>query len=333
MEMLPDERVAGESPSTESGSGDSLFRWALGSIAQRMGVEQPKVQPAVGKGSFQSTPEVPFIQLPVASVIVQRMTEVNQTLAGHVEPSKLEGWFPQISISSEQQKVYATQSTGADKLTCCSPSEDRLLGALRKQNAPVWSAYVRKARLLQWQAAQHQLLSQLSLVENLTKFLGDSLDESSIIAAERAQLNGALKVLSSTLTSAERLATSLCAHLDLTVRDAELRLLEVSPFQQAMFRASPLFSGELFGGITRSTVEENMSSRMMTDIHSLAQKGGPKAQAPAPKGGKPAPKATGQPSRVVQPFRGQAAVPSSAQQPGAKKKGGKGGKGKNKSKK
>ena len=42
VEMLPDDRVAGEYPSTESGMGDSLFRWALGSIAQRMGVEQPQ---------------------------------------------------------------------------------------------------------------------------------------------------------------------------------------------------------------------------------------------------------------------------------------------------
>ena len=332
VEMVFDDRADRDTSAVDSNAGDSVFRWALGSIALRMGEEQPIAQPAIGKGAFQTTPVLPFIQLPVGSVILRRMAEINQTLANHVEPTKSDGWVPQISVSSDQQKIYATRPTGDADLTCSSPSEDRLLGALRKQTAPVWSAYVKKARLLQWQNATHQLLGQLSLMENLSKFVGDLLLESSMVTAERDQVMGALKILSSTLASSEKLGTNLAAHLDLTVRDAELRLLEVSPFQQAMFRSSPLFSGELFNGITRSVVEDITSSRMMTDIHSLAQKGGPKTQAASSKGKKAAFKAADQPSRVVQPFRGQAAVPT-GQQPGTQKKGGKGGKGKNKSRK
>ena len=171
-------------------------------------------------------------------------------------------------------------------------------------------------------------------MENLSKLMDGLLRESNMLAAERDQLLGALGVWSSTLAASERLATTLVAHLDLTARDAELRLLEVSPFQQAMFRTSPLFSGELFGGITRSVVEDITSSRMMTDIHSIAQKTGPKVSASGSKSKKSTPKAASQPSRLIQPFRGQAAVPVSGQQPtGSKKKGGKGGKGRGKSNK
>jgi hypothetical protein len=188
---------------------------------------------------------------------------------------------------------------------------------------------VKKARLMQWQSAAHQLIGQLSLVENLAKFTGDLIDESSMLADERDQVKGALAVLQSTLMSSERLGTSLAAHLDLTVRDAELRLLELTPFQMALFRASPLFTGELFGGITRTTVEDITSSRMLSDIHTIAAKGGSKGQTAAAKGKqKSTPKSTTQPSRVVQPFRGQAAVPNPGQQPSTSKRGGKGGKGK-----
>jgi hypothetical protein len=155
-----------------------------------------------------------------------------------------------------------------------------------------------------------------------------------MLASEREQLIGAMSVIQSTLGSSARLGTNLTAQLDLTARDAELRMLDLTQFQQAMFRSSPLFSGELFGGITRTTVDDIISSRMMSDIHTIAEKGGPKGQSSAQKGKKARqpPKAATQSSRVVQPFRGQAAVPQSGQQPGANKKGGKGGKGKNKSK-
>ena len=332
VDMVPDDR-ADIVAAAGSGPGSSVFRWALESMVLRMGEELPEPQQSVGKGSFSTTPETPFIQLPVAQGILRKMSEVNRSLAAKVEPSKTEGWFPPMTVSSDQQRTFATKPTGADSLTCGSPSEDRLLGALRKQPAPVWSAYVKKARLIQWQSASHQLLGQLSMIDGLTKFVGDLVSESSMLAAERDQVLGALDVLKSTVTASERLGTSLAAHLDLTARDAELRLLEITPFQQAMFRASPLFSGELFGGITRSTVEDITSSRMMADIHSIAQKGGTKGASSSSKGKKVTPKEADQPSRAAQPFQGQAAVPKSGQQPRATKKAGKGGKGKNKSKK
>jgi len=321
----------GETPIVDP-VGDSVFRWALGSIASRMGETLPRVQPVVGKGSFAQTKQASFLTLPVSSSILKKMDELNANLAKRVEPTKTEQWFPQLTVSSDQQKVFSTRPTRAEGYLTAPPSEDTLLGALRKQTAPVWSAYVRKARLQQWQNAAHQLLGQLSLMENLTKFVGDLLDESAMIATEREQVRGALAVLQSTLISSARLDTSLCAHLDLTVRDAELRLLEINPFQQATFRSSPLFLTELFGGITRATVEDITASRMMSDIHSLAEKRVPTGQPSSSKGKKSAPKATAQPSRLVQPFRGQAAVPQGNQQPGTGKKAGKGGKGKNKSK-
>ena len=92
--MTPDERVARDSSATESGAGDSVFRWALGSIAERMGEQQPKAQPVVGVGAFQTTPVMPFIQLPVGSVILRRMNEINQHLASRVELAKVDGWVP-----------------------------------------------------------------------------------------------------------------------------------------------------------------------------------------------------------------------------------------------
>jgi len=262
----------------------------------------------------------------VGQVMASKMSSLNHTLASR-DPSK-EGWYPAMPLPLEQLRVFSTKPTGEDNLVTDTPSEDRLLGALRKATAPVWSAYVKKARLLQWQTATHQLMGQLSLLENLTKYMGDLLDESSMLASERDRLKGALLVSQKTLSSAERLSTTLGAQLDLTVRDAELRLLEVTPFQAAMFRASPLFSGQLFGGITRATVEDVTSTRMLSDIHTLAEKGGSKGAASASKPkSKATPKSTAQPSRLVTPFQGQAAAPQ-GQQPRTNKKGGKGGKGK-----
>ena len=63
VEMIPDDRVTEEVSVTDSGAETSVFRWALGSIALRLGEEQPTPSPAVGSGAFQSTPELPFIQL------------------------------------------------------------------------------------------------------------------------------------------------------------------------------------------------------------------------------------------------------------------------------
>jgi hypothetical protein len=332
IEMEPDSRVSKEDLAAESSSGDSVFRWALESIALRMGEELPKALPAVGKGSFAATSQTPFLSLPVSSSVLKKMEEVNRILSDKVEPGKTDGWFPPIPITSASSKVYATRPTGAADLLTGSPADDRLLGALRKQTAPVWSAYVKKAKLMLWQNAAHQLMGHVSLMDNVAKFVCDLLNESSMLASEREQLIGAMSVIQSTLGSSARLGTNLTAQLDLTARDAELRMLDLTQFQQAMFRSSPLFSGELFGGITRTTVDDIISSRMMSDIHTIAEKGGPKGQSSAQKGKKANPKAATQPSRVVQPFRGQAAVPQSGQQPGANKKGGKGGKGKNKSK-
>ena len=90
-------------------------------------------------------PGIALIQMPVGSVILKRITEINQKLANHVKPTKSDGWVPQISVSPDQQKIYATKPTGALDLTCASPSEDHLLGDIRKQTAPVWSAYVKKS--------------------------------------------------------------------------------------------------------------------------------------------------------------------------------------------
>lgn len=315
-------RDVGDSLTSEAGAVDSVFRWALESISRRMGREVPKAQPVVGKGAFATTPQAPFISLPVASSMITKMEEINHVLATKVEPAKTDCWYPSLTITPEQHKVFATIPTGQSNLVSHTPSEDR------KQTTPVWSAYVRKARLLQWQTASHQLMGQFSLLENLTKFMEDLINESSMLASERDQLKSAVSVVQKTLVSAGKVSTTLAANLDLTVRDAELKLLDLTPFQLATFRASPLISGELFGGITRTTVEEITSTRMLTDIHALAEKGGSKGASSAAKSKpKTNPKSAAQPSRLSQPFRGQAVAPQ-GQQPSASKRGGKGGKGK-----
>ena len=78
-------------------------------------------------------------------------------------------------------------------------------------------------------------------MENLSKLVGDLVLESTMQASERNQVMAALGILSSTLKSAERSGSTLTAHLDLTARDAELRLMGVSDFQKSMFRSSPCF--------------------------------------------------------------------------------------------
>ena len=91
----------------------------------------------------------------------------------------------------------------------------------------------------------------------------------------------------------------------------------------SQFRSSPLFRERLFG-ITKADVEEITSSRMVSDIHSLASKGGPRASSSsAPKQGKKTQsKGATQPSRLAPPFPGQAAVPRQGQQPSGQKRGG-----------
>ena len=80
---------------------------------------------------------------------------------------------------------------------------------------------MRKAILIQGQTAAHQRLGQISLMGNWDKLVGDLVNEASRLTADREQVMGVLSGLQSTRTSAARLDTSLCAHLYLTVRDAE----------------------------------------------------------------------------------------------------------------
>ena len=77
-----------------------------------MGEELPKAQTAVGKGSFAQTPQMPFLTLLVSSSILKKMEERNLTRTKKVEPSKQDGGFPQLAISSES-KIVGTRQHGA----------------------------------------------------------------------------------------------------------------------------------------------------------------------------------------------------------------------------
>ena len=309
--------------SSDAGRKDSVFRWALSSVAQRMGYALPEPGVAVGSGAFAVAPPQSFISLPVSASIVKTMDGINHNLAKKVETGRSDGFFPSLAVTSDAQRTYASHPTGPFDLTCAAPTEDPLLALLRRQDKTVWSAYVKKARLMQWQNAAHHMTGRLSMMDSMTLFIQDLVNESSMIANERDQLLGAVSVMQSALRGTGTMSTHLSAHLDLTVRDAELRQLDLTPFQLSQFRSSPLFRERLFG-ITRADVEEITSSRMVSDIHSLASKGGPKtSSSTAPKQGKKRPsKGAAQPSRVVQPFPGQAAVPHVGQQPAGQKRGG-----------
>jgi len=309
--------------SADPGKEDSVFRWALSSVAHRMGCTLPAPSVAVGSGAFAVAPPQSFISLPVSASIVKSMDGINHTLAKKVDTGRSDGFFPPLVVTSDAQRVYASQPTGPLDLVCQAPTEDPLLALLRRQDKTVWSAYVKKQRLAQWQTAVHQMTGRLSMMDSVSLFMQDLINESSMVADERDQLQGALSVMQSALRGTGTLSTSLSAHLDLTVRDAELRQLDLTPFQMSQFRSSPLFRERLFG-ITKADVEEITSSRMVSDIHSLASKGGPRASSSsAPKQGKKTQsKGATQPSRLAPPFPGQAAVPRQGQQPSGQKRGG-----------
>ena len=140
--MPLESRVDGDNPTTDSGTGDSVFCWALGSIALRMGERLPIAQSSVEKGSFAQNPQAPYLTLPVSSSILRNMEELNLTSGKKVQPAKQDGWFPQLAVSSDQQKIFGSRPTGPKDLLIAMPSEDVLLGALHKQTTPVWSGYV-----------------------------------------------------------------------------------------------------------------------------------------------------------------------------------------------
>ena len=193
---------------------------------------------------------------------------------------------------------------------------DESIGLLPKKKN-VWSATLKKSRLSNWQTMAHHVMGQLSSADHFTKLVQEIVDDADLPDQLDEKANAALSVLHSTLQGAERVIATLTAHLDLTAREADLRLFDVSETDTAELRSRPLFEGHTFGNIQRSTILEMRTNRKDEALisHITKSKSTPKAK---PKQQKTSATTKADTSQQSQPFR-VTAPPSTRR--GAKTKG------------
>ena len=224
------------------------------------------------------------------------------------------------SISSHCTETCLSQIT--ESLQTAALAEDPNLRLLSRRQGVVWSAYVKKNRLLTWQTMAHQSMGQLSLADHLTTLVQEYVDEADLEDGDRSKLSVSLDILSSVLKGAERNAAYLGSHLDLTAREAELRTIDLTSVDEAEMRARPLFTGYTFGDVSRADVlafRQNLRDEALTKVTAKGSAGskGKKAKAsPAASAQASQPPPTAGPS-----FRGDQLPPPQ----GAGKRGGKGG--------
>ena len=267
-----------DSSGDEEGIGEkkSAFRWAIQEIARLMGLPPTTMQVSTGHGRFAATPEKPMISLPLADHLIKHCRAINQKVMAKKEIGRSEPVFPSLSFKAKAIDTYASAST--DSMISIPPKDDEHIGLLTKKKA-IWSAPMKKARLNSWQTAAHHLMGQLSSADHLTNLVQDILDDAELPEATTERAQTALDVLLSTIHSAERTSASLSAHLDLTAREADLRLLDVSEVDAAELRSKPLFTGGTFGHVPRAAVLEMRQTRMNEALISHVAK-----SKPAPKG-------------------------------------------------
>ncbi len=297
----------------------SNFRWALESITRRMGREVEEPGPSKGTGRFASAPVRKVIRLPIAAKLTSTMEKINTAVTAKRDVARSESIFPKSRVRPASIDTY--RSCEGSHQTAV-PVEDPHLHLLSRKQG-VWSAYLKKARLSQWQTLSHQLMGQLSLSDHLTTLVQEFVDEADMSEEGRTNVLGALGVLAGVLQAAQRDSAHLGAQLDLTARDADLRTLDVTPGDEAELRSRPLFSGLTYANLSMGDVSvfrEHLRDEALTRAltKTPAGQGGKKAK--GQKSTQPsAPQAPPPPS---QSFRGAQPPPPQGE---AGKRGGKGG--------
>lgn len=317
-----DQESSSSEDETSDQAGGSNFRWALESVARRMDLPIDAPGPSRGTGRFASAPVRRPIRLPVAPALVKSFDKINKGVTAKKDVARTESTFPTSRVRPESIDTYRTvESEGGHQTSV--PVEDPNLHLLSRKQGTVWSAYVKKARLSHWQTLSHQLMGQLSLTDHLTTLVQEFVDEADLEEGSRANIHAALGVLAGVVHAAERDSAHLGAQLDLTMRDADLRLLDVSATDVAELRGRPLFSGYTYANLSRSDISvmrEHLRDEAMAKA--LLGKSAGSGTGKKTKGQKPAqPQAPHAPASTQPPFRGAQPPPPQ----GDGKRGGKGG--------
>lgn len=244
---LPDS----DSDSEQQGGARSNFRWAVEQVAELLCLPVPPVAPSLGFGRFAVTPSKQLVQLPLAFSSVNAIAAVNELLSAKKQVSK-DPIFPSWRPSAHQLAMYASAPTAG--VRSAMPVVDEFTGLLPKRKSAVWSAPVKKQRLAAWQGLSHQLVGQLSSADHFLKLSQEMIDDFDLPVEQRVRVQAALGVLDTTVASAQKSAVILTSHLDITAREAELRLLDVTEIDEAELRARPLFEGHVFANPSKASV-------------------------------------------------------------------------------
>jgi len=237
----------------------STLRWALEAIASRMGLPIATPAPSRGFGRFATAQQRVNIQLPVAPPLASTFERINKGVTSKKDVSRQEAQFPSWRASTVSVNTYRSSIDG--KFQTAVPEDEPHLGLLSRKPNVVWAAYIKKARLLAWQSMVHQMMGQLSLTDHLVTLAQEFVDTADIAGEDRQRLNSTLDVVSKVIGVSERTSAILGAHLDLTVREAELRMHDLTLVDEAEMRARPLFEGHMFGLLSKSDVQAMGQSR------------------------------------------------------------------------
>src|SRR6056300_205029 len=237
----------------------STLRWALETIASRRGLPIATPAPPRGFGRFATAQQRVNIQLPVAPPLASMFERINKGVTSKKDVSRQEAQFPSWRASTVSANTYRSSIDG--KFQTAVPEDEPHLGLLSRKPNVVWAAYIKKARLLAWQSMVHQMMGQLSLTDHLVTLAQEFVDTADMAGEDRQRLNSTLDVVSKVIGVSERTSVILGAHLDLTVREAELRMLDLTLVDEADMRARPLFEGHTFGLLSKSDVQAMGQSR------------------------------------------------------------------------
>ena len=281
----------------------SNFRWALEAIAGRMDLLPESPTPVQGSGRFARAPQRQPIVLPVAPRLLESFERINRGVTTKREVGRAEATFPSWRSSAAALQTY--RSAVSSGLQTATPVDDPHITGLAHRANHVWSAPMKKARLRSWQSMAHQSLGQLSTADHLVTLSQELLDETDMDDGDRRPLQVTLEILSNVLAGAQRLGATLGAHLDLTVREAELRSLDVTQVDESELRAKPLFEGHTFANVPLAEVSAMRQNRRDDALIKVATRAAPRAPA---KKAQPPKQASGKSQKSTssgsqQPFR------------------------------
>ena len=260
------------------------FNWVVDSVAKRMQIPVKVAAQGLGCGRFASQPVREHIALPLAEPLLNQMSLINQGIGARKEVGRSEPPFPLWRQKAKTDLQF--QSSVTNGMKSIQPVQDVNIGMIPKRKNSMWSAGLKKPRLLQWQGMSHTVMGQLSMSDHTIRLVQDLADEAVMPEPDRTSLQAALGVVASTLAAAQRVTATLAAHLDLTAREADLRVLDVSESDMAELRTKPLFEGHVFGDIPRSAILEMRNSRrddaLLTVVTKATAKPAQKRAAPKP---------------------------------------------------